>query len=92
MCPYVCFTIVLQMSKKEKIAETLLQGKEYHAAFPQKRKGRGKPKFSEEANENSSLADLTGEDSWYFFRLLNTETHFFAKYVKDWSLDEQYLK
>ena len=65
--------------EKEKIVETLLQEKMHHAAFPAKRKGNRKPKFSEEVNEKSSLADLTGEDSWCFFRLLNEETDFFAK-------------
>ena len=39
-------------------------------------------------NEKS---DITGEDSWYFFWLLNIETVFFAKAMKDWSLDEEYL-
>ena len=62
--------------KKEKFAETLLQGKGRLAAFPKKRKGNGKPKSSEEVNVKSSLADLTGEDFWYFFRLLNIETDF----------------
>ena len=34
---------------------------------PQKRKANGKPKFSQEVSEKSSLADLTVEVSWYFF-------------------------
>ena len=43
--------------------------KGHHAAVPKKRKGSGKPKFPEEVNEKPSLADLTGEDSGYFFWL-----------------------
>ena len=78
--------------KKEKSAETLLQGKGHHAAAPKKRKGNGKPKFPKEVNEEPSLADLTRIDSWNFFRLLNIVTYFLLKNEKDWLLDEEYLK
>ena len=46
---------------------------------PKKRKANGKPKFSQEVSEKSSLADLTIEVSWYFFWLPNKETEFLQK-------------
>ena len=50
-----------------------------------------KTQFSEEVNEEPSLAD-SAEDSRYFFRLLNIEVDFLQKDVKDCSLDEEYLQ
>ena len=64
--PFCLFGGCAVDEEKELIAETLIQGKGYHAAVPKKRKGNGKPKFPE-INEEPSLAELT-EDSGYFFR------------------------
>ena len=42
-------------------------------------------------DENSSLGDLTGEHSWYFFTLLKIEIDFSKKPVEEWSKDSQFI-
>ena len=42
-------------------------------------------------DENSSLGDLTGEDSWYFFTLLKIKADFLKKPVEEWSQDPQFI-
>ena len=78
-------------TEKAKIASALLKTKVGDVSVPKKRKGNGKPIFPADVNENSSLADLTGEDSWYFFQLMKIETGFLLKDVEEWSHDEQYF-
>ena len=77
--------------EKRKIADTLLKVEEYADTSPKNRKENEKPIFSQCVDENSSLGDLTGEDSWYFFTLLKIETDFLKKPVEEWSEDPQFI-
>ena len=91
MVPLSLFDDRVTDTEKAKIASALLKTKVSDVSVPKKRKGNGKPIFPADVNENSSLADLTGEDSWYFFQLMEIETGFLLKDVEEWSHDEQYL-
>ena len=85
------FDYHVEDSEKRKIADTLMKEEESADTFPQNRKGNGKPSFPHCVDENSSLGDLTGEDSWYFFTLLKIETDFLKKPVEEWSDDPQFI-
>lgn len=91
MVPLSLFDDDVAKEDKMAIAETLLKTEESSTSIPKKRKGNGKPSFPPLVNQDTSLADLTGEDSWYYFKLLSIETEFKKKDVEDWPHDEQYL-
>ena len=91
MVPLSLFDYHVEDSKKRKIADTQLKVEESADTFPKNRKGNRKPIFPQCVDENSSLEDLTGEDTWYFFTLLKIETDFLKKPVEEWSEDPQFI-
>ncbi|XP_063615921.1 uncharacterized protein LOC134789152, partial [Penaeus indicus] len=94
MVPLALFSDSVPNNERQGLAERLLTLKPDDTdSLPRNRFGTGfgKPKFPEDINENTTLADIVTEDSWYIFKLLDLNPDFLSKGVDDWETSDSYI-
>ena len=97
MVPLALFSDVTPAEEKRTIAKGLLEKFGTHSGgtdAPTKHYGSGfgKPKFPEHLEPTSRLYDFAGEDSWYFFKLLDLDPGFLQKPVENWHESDAFIK
>lgn len=84
MVPLALFSSVVPVAEKQSICDQLqLFPPQRDLPLPHNRfgSGFGKPKFPENISSETSLGELVGQDSWFFFQVLGMNTEFLSENV-----------
>lgn len=87
MVPLSLFSGKVPPDEKQAMADRLLAfkpNKEILAPCDRFGTGFGKPRFPEDINKSTTLADLISQDSWFTLQLLQINTEFLTEKVDNW--------